>query len=52
MPLEINITDADIEYAEKVLLPEGKAFDEERRLFIRDLSQCQWFTCSSNSTIS
>lgn len=38
MPQEINITDADIEYAEKVLLPEGKAFDEERRLFIRNLS--------------
>lgn len=38
MPQEINITDADIEYAEKVLLPEGKAFDEERRLFISDLS--------------
>src|SRR5690554_867433 len=38
MPQEINITDADIEYAEKVLLPEGKAFDEERKLFIRNLS--------------
>lgn len=38
MPQEINITDADIEYAEKVLLTEGKAFDEERRLFIRNLS--------------
>ena len=38
MPQEINITDADIEYAERILLPEGKAFDEERRLFIRNLS--------------
>lgn len=38
MPQEINITDADIQYAEKVLLPEGKGFDEERRLFIRNLS--------------
>ncbi|MFD0964230.1 UvrD-helicase domain-containing protein [Pseudofulvibacter geojedonensis] len=38
MPLEINITDADIEYAEKILLPEGKQFDEERRLFIRNLN--------------
>lgn len=38
MPQEINITDVDIEYAEKILLQEGKAFDEERRLFIRDLS--------------
>ncbi|MFE8425008.1 UvrD-helicase domain-containing protein [Tenacibaculum sp. ZH5_bin.1] len=37
MPQEINITNADIEYAEKVLLPEGKEFDEERRLFIRNL---------------
>ncbi|SHJ05766.1 UvrD-helicase domain-containing protein [Pseudozobellia thermophila] len=37
MPQEINITKADIEYAEKVLLPEGKEFDEERRLFIRNL---------------
>lgn len=35
---EINITDGDIEYAEKILLPEGKAFDEERKLFIRNLS--------------
>ncbi len=38
MPQEINITDADIEYAEKVLLREGNTFDEERRLFIRSLS--------------
>ena len=38
MPQEINITDADIEYAEKILLPDGKVFDEERRLFIRNLS--------------
>lgn len=38
MPQEINISDADIEYAEKILLPEGKEFDKERRLFIRNLS--------------
>lgn len=38
MPQEINITDADIEYAEKIILPEGNTFDEERRLFIRNLS--------------
>lgn len=38
MPQEINITDADIDYAEKLLLPSGKMFDEERRTFIRDLS--------------
>lgn len=35
MPMEINITDADIAYAEKVLLPAGKTFDAERRAFIR-----------------
>lgn len=35
---EINITDADIGYAEKILLPEGKEFDTARRTFIRDLT--------------
>lgn len=34
----IEITDEDIQYAEKILLPEGKAFDDERRDFIRNLS--------------
>ena len=38
MPQEINITNGDIEYAEKILLGEGNEFDEERRLYIRDLS--------------
>ena len=38
MPQDINITDADIEYAENILLQEGKTFDEERRSFIRDLN--------------
>src|SRR3990172_5480424 len=35
MPVEVNITDADIAYAEKVLLPAGKTFDAERRAFIK-----------------
>jgi superfamily I DNA/RNA helicase len=33
----INISGADIEYAEKILLPDGKVFDKERRLFISNL---------------
>ena len=33
----INITDEDINYAERILLPEGKNFDEERIKFIRNL---------------
>lgn len=37
MPQNINISDQDIEYAEKILLPEGKVFDQERRDFIRCL---------------
>ena len=36
MPLEIKITYEDIRYAEKVLLPEGKTFDPERKNFICD----------------
>ena len=39
MPQEINITDDDIRYAEQILLPEGKEFDEEeRKAFIRNLN--------------
>ena len=38
MLLEINITDDEILYAERVLLPEGKEFDDERRTFIRNLN--------------
>lgn len=38
MPLVINITDEDISYAEKILLPAGKQFDNERKTFIRNLS--------------
>ena len=33
---EISITDDDILYAEKILL-NGSNFDDERRLFIKDL---------------
>lgn len=36
MPQEINITDEEIRYAEQLLLPEGKEFDDERKEFIRD----------------
>lgn len=32
-----EITDRDIEYAEKLLLPEGRVFNEERRKIIRTL---------------
>lgn len=38
MSQAIEITDEDIQYAEKILLPEGKTFDDERRNFIRNLS--------------
>ncbi|SEH31571.1 UvrD-helicase domain-containing protein [Chryseobacterium culicis] len=34
----IDITDDDIQYAERILLPEGKEFDDERKAFIRNLS--------------
>jgi len=34
----ISITDDDIMYSEKILLPEGKTFDEERKKFIRNLN--------------
>lgn len=38
MPQEINISVEDIRYAEKILLPEGKEFDDERKFFIRNLN--------------
>lgn len=39
MPQVINnIADDDIRYAEKILLPNGKEFDEERKAFIRNLN--------------
>jgi len=34
----IEITDQDIQYAESILLPEGKTFDPERRAFICNLN--------------
>ncbi len=34
----IDITDDDIQYAERVLLPHGKVFDDERKAFIRNLT--------------
>lgn len=34
----INITNSDIEYAEKILLPENHHFDDERLEFIRDFT--------------
>jgi len=34
----INVTEADITYAEKILLKEGHSFDEERRTFIKDFT--------------
>jgi DNA helicase-2/ATP-dependent DNA helicase PcrA len=35
---QIKITDSDISYAEKILLPKGSFFDDERKIFIKDLS--------------
>ncbi|PQJ08794.1 hypothetical protein CJD36_022335 [Flavipsychrobacter stenotrophus] len=37
MPQVININDDDIMYAQSILLPPGKSFDEERRTFIKNL---------------
>jgi hypothetical protein len=37
--LQVNdITDEEIRYAEKILLPKGKEFDEERKAFIRNFN--------------
>lgn len=38
MSQTIKITNEDIQYAESILLPLGKTFDDERRDFIRNLS--------------
>jgi len=38
MPQVIKITDDDISFAERILLPVGKQFDDERKTFIRNLS--------------
>lgn len=37
MPVEVSVSDDDISYAERILLPSGEMFDEERRLFIRNM---------------
>lgn len=37
MPQVINISEEDISFAESILLPRGKTFDEERRIFINSL---------------
>lgn len=37
MQQAIDITESDIEYAEKILLAEGQNFDDERRAFIKNL---------------
>jgi DNA helicase-2/ATP-dependent DNA helicase PcrA len=36
MQQEINVTEEDIKYAESILLPEGKTFDDERIRFIEN----------------
>lgn len=38
MPQGINISDEEIQYAEQKLLPTGKTFDDERRIFIRNFN--------------
>ncbi|AMR32719.1 hypothetical protein A0256_15455 [Mucilaginibacter sp. PAMC 26640] len=38
MQLEFEITDADIQYAESILLPLGCRFDHERKEFIKNLA--------------
>jgi superfamily I DNA/RNA helicase len=38
MPQGINISDEEIQYAERKLLPTGKTFDDERRIFIRNFN--------------
>jgi hypothetical protein len=38
MPQAINISDEEIRYAEQLLLPAGKTFDDERKTFIRNFN--------------
>jgi len=38
MPLVINISKEEIQYAERLLLPAGKTFDDERKAFIRNFN--------------
>jgi superfamily I DNA/RNA helicase len=37
MSVQIEISNKEINYAEKILLPEGQRFDDERRKFIKNL---------------
>ena len=37
MQVELNITNNDIEYAERILLPEGKSFSDDDKRFIKNL---------------
>lgn len=38
MPQVINISDEEIQFAERLLLPAGKTFDDERKAFIRNFN--------------
>lgn len=38
MPQVINISDEEIQYAERLLLPAGKTFDDERKAFIHNFN--------------
>lgn len=38
MPQVINISDEEIQFAEQLLLPAGKKFDDERKAFIRNFN--------------
>ncbi len=38
MPQVVNISDEEIQYAERLLLPAGKTFDNERKAFIRNFN--------------
>lgn len=40
LPEQIEISDSDIEYAEKFLLPANCHFDDERKTFIKNLETC------------
>jgi len=40
LPNQIEITDSDIEFAEKYLLPPNYHFDDERKSFIKTLKTC------------
>lgn len=35
--MDVSVSDDDITYAERILLPPGETFDEERRVFIRNM---------------